>query len=118
MFFSLSFYWEGFFIQTSKANRLLYFKTVSLTSICKLFLKDASANAFFRNTVDTAKNMCFTYSHLLWPPEKGVLKRVELSKTLSGGYLFVYPFSKDQILCNCKVNRASRVPGFSGQLAH
>jgi len=41
MFFTLSFYWEGFFIQTSKANRLLYFTTVSLTSICKLFLKDA-----------------------------------------------------------------------------
>jgi len=28
---------------------------------------------------------------------------VVLSKTLSGGYLFVYLFSKDQILCNCKV---------------
>jgi len=41
MFFRLSFYWGGFFIQTPKANRLLYFKTVSLISICKLFLKDA-----------------------------------------------------------------------------
>ena len=57
----------------------------------------------FRNTIDTAKNMCFTYSHLLWPPEKGALEWLTTSKTLSGGYLFVYPYSKDQILCNCKV---------------
>jgi hypothetical protein len=54
----------------------------------------------FRNTVDMAKNMCFTYSHLLWPPEKRVLEWVVLSKTLSGGYLFVYLFSKDG--CECR----------------
>jgi len=58
----------------------------------------------FRNAIDTAKNLCFTYSHLLWPPEKGALEWYTTSKTLSGGYLFVYLFSKDQILYNCKVN--------------
>jgi len=61
----------------------------------------------FRNTIDTAKNLCFTYFHLLWPPEKGALERLVTSKTLSGGYLFVYLFSKDQILCNYKVKPVS-----------
>jgi hypothetical protein len=62
----------------------------------------------FRNTIDTTKNLCFTYSHLLWPPEKGALEWYTTSKTLSGGYLFVYLFSKDQILCNYKVKKGHR----------
>jgi hypothetical protein len=45
----------------------------------------------FRNAVDTTKKLCFTYFHLMWPPEKGVLEWFTTSKTLSGGYLFVYP---------------------------
>jgi hypothetical protein len=69
----------------------------------------------FRNTVDTAKNMCFTYSHLLWPPEKDVFRVVVLSKTISGGYLFVYLFPKDQILCNYKVKSRPCTKSFPGE---
>jgi len=43
------------------------------------------------------------------------------SKTLSGGYLFVYLFSKDQILCNCKVKPfhlgQAHCPGIRGRSA-
>ena len=38
---------KNFFIQTFKANELLYSKAMSLTSICKLFLKDANGRLYY-----------------------------------------------------------------------